>query len=246
MRIEVNQSLYRKVSRAVRVTFTPGRRSKLFNLVILFFIRYGSNTKRLPKIRTLCELILENFEDKILQILLLAALVSLIIGIINDGLAHGWVEGTSIFIAIIIIVSVTAGNNYIKEKQFQKLVAKAQEDFVAVFRGQDGNSDTLPSPELVVGDVIEITQGMRVPADCVLISGTDIAADESAMTGEPEASEKAAVDESNYKSNPNPFLLAKTLIESGQGKALVCSVGANTRSGMAEEKLNIEEDETPL
>lgn len=177
--------------------------------------KYGSNTKRLPKIRTLCELILENFEDKILQILLLAALVSLIIGIINDGLAHGWVEGTSIFIAIIIIVSVTAGNNYIKEKQFQKLVAKAQEDFVAVFRGQDGNSDTLPSPELVVGDVIEITQGMRVPADCVLISGTDIAADESAMTGEPEASEKAAVDENNYKSNPNPFLLAKTLIESG-------------------------------
>ena len=117
---------------------------------------------------------------------------------------------------------------------------------MAVFRGQDGNSDTLPSPELVVGDVIEITQGMRVPADCVLISGTDIAADESAMTGEPEASEKAAVDENNYKSNPNPFLLAKTLIESGQGKALVCSVGANTRSGMAEEKLNIEEDETPL
>lgn len=78
--------------------------------------RYGTNTKRLPKIRTLCELILENFEDKILQILLLAAFVSLVIGIINDGWAHGWVEGTSIFIAIFIIVSVTAGNNYAKEK----------------------------------------------------------------------------------------------------------------------------------
>jgi P-type E1-E2 ATPase len=66
-----------------------------------------------------------------------------------------------------------------------------------------------------VGDVIEITQGMRIPADCVLISGCDIAADESAMTGEPEASEKASVTEVNYKNNPNPFLLAKTLVESG-------------------------------
>ena len=208
--------------------------------------RYGSNTKRLPKIRTLCELILENFEDKILQILLLAAAVSLVIGILNDGWAHGWVEGTSIFIAIFIIVSVTAGNNYAKEKQFQKLVAKAQEDFVAVFRGGEGASDTLGSPELVVGDVIEISSGMRIPADCVLISGTDIAADESAMTGEPDASEKQAVDEKSYHLNPNPFLLAKTLVEVGQGKALVCAVGTHARSSMAEEKISIKEDGNPL
>jgi P-type Ca2+ transporter type 2B len=87
---------------------------------------------------------------------------------------------------------------------------------------------------------------MRIPADCVLISGTDIACDESAMTGEPDASEKTGLDEHSYSLNPNPFLLAKTLVETGQGKALVCAVGVNTRSGMAEEKLNIEEDETPL
>ena len=144
-------------------------------------------------------------------------------------------------------MSVTAGNNYVKEKQFQKLVAQAaQLEFVAIFRGSEGASFTLSATDLVVGDVIEICQGMKVPADCVLISGTDIAVDESSMTGEPEASEKAALDESNYKNNPNPFLLAKTLVESGQGKALVCSVGANTRSGMAEEKLSIEDEATPL
>jgi P-type Ca2+ transporter type 2B len=87
---------------------------------------------------------------------LLAALVSLIIGVINDGIAHGWIEGMSIFVAVVIIVSVTAGNNYAKEKQFQQLVAKAQEDFVAVFRGNEGASETIPTPLLVVGDVIEI------------------------------------------------------------------------------------------
>lgn len=66
------------------------------------------------------------------------------------------------------------------------------------------------------------------------------------MTGEPEAVDKAPVTEQSYIHNPNPFLLGNTLVESGQGIAMVCAVGVNTRSGMAEEKLNIEEDITPL
>jgi P-type Ca2+ transporter type 2B len=148
--------------------------------------RYGANTKRLPKIRTLCELILENFEDRILQILLIAAAVALIIGIWKDGIEHGWVEGLSIFIAVTIIVSVTAGNNYIKEKQFQKLVSKASDEHIPVFRGSEGLTQTIHNQDIVVGDVIKLESGMRVPCDCILIEGTDIQTDESAMTGEPE------------------------------------------------------------
>jgi len=83
-------------------------------------------------------------------------------------------------------VSVTAGNNYVKEKQFQKLVSKANEEYIAVYRGGEGNTQTILNNDLVVGDVIKIEAGMRIPADCVLIEGTDIATDESAMTGEPE------------------------------------------------------------
>jgi len=56
---------------------------------------------------------------------------------------------------------------------------------------------------------------MRIPGDCILIDGADIATDESAMTGEPEQVEKAPVTHDNYVYNPNPFLLAKTLIVSG-------------------------------
>jgi calcium-translocating P-type ATPase len=176
----------------------------------------------------------------------LAATVSFIIGVYKDGWAHGWVEGLSIFIAVTIIVSVTAGNNYIKEKQFQKLVAKASEDTSCVFRGNEGLTITISGEELVVGDVIKIESGMKIPADCILIEGTDVATDESAMTGEPEQVEKHIVNEANYCHNPQPFLIGKTLVVSGQGTALVCAVGVNTRSGMAEEKLNIEEEATPL
>lgn len=87
---------------------------------------------------------------------------------------------------------------------------------------------------------------MKIPADCVLINSTDVAADESSMTGEPDQVEKHHITESNYEHNPNPFLIAQSLIVSGQGVAIVCAVGANTRAGMAVEKLNIEEEPTPL
>lgn len=58
--------------------------------------------------------------------------------------------------------------------------------------------------------------------------------------------EKSAVTDANYHHNPCPFLLGKTLVVSGQGLAMICAVGSHTVSGKAEEKLNIEEEITPL
>ncbi len=208
--------------------------------------RFGVNKKRIPKIKGLLELILEQFEDRILQILCVAAVVALALGLAQHGFPHGIVEGLSIMIAVTIIVSVTAGQNLMKEKQFQKLVMKAAEDEVAVFRGHDGVTQTIPGEEIVVGDIIKVEGGMKVPADCILIRGTDISCDEAAMTGEPDNMDKDWITEANVNTNPDPFMLAKTLIISGQGIAMVCAVGANTQSGQAEEKLTIEEEATPL
>lgn len=83
---------------------------------------------------------------------------------------------------------------------------------------------------------------MKIPADCILLEGIDIACDEAAMTGEPDQMEKTSVNEKTYDTNPDPFLLGKTLVAQGQGIAMVCCVGVNSRSGMAEEKLQTEED----
>jgi P-type E1-E2 ATPase len=116
----------------------------------------------------------------------------------------------------------------------------------AVFRGSEGLTSTLDISELVAGDIIKIEQGMKIPADCILLDGIDISCDESAMTGEPDQMEKSSVTESNYEFNPDPFLLGKTLVAQGQGTARVCCVGVNSRSGQAEEKLQTEEDQTPL
>lgn len=60
---------------------------------------------------------MENFEERILQILILAAFVSLVVGMIQNGF-FGLIEGASILVSIVIIVSVTSVNNWVKEKQF--------------------------------------------------------------------------------------------------------------------------------
>lgn len=177
---------------------------------------------------------------------MILATINVAIGMYKDGPAHGWIDGVAIYAAVIIIVSIASANNYSKEKQFQKLVAKAAIEYCAVFRGSEGMTETIPVTELVVGDVIKLEQGMRIPADCILLEGIDISCDEAAMTGEPDQMEKTGITNDNYEHNPDPFLLGKTLICNGQGVAMVCCVGNNSRSGMAEEKLQTEEDQTPL
>lgn len=59
-------------------------------------------------------MILDNFEDEMLRVLCVAAIVSLVLGIATEGIEHGWYEGTSILLAVVIIVTVTSGNNWIK------------------------------------------------------------------------------------------------------------------------------------
>lgn len=174
------------------------------------------------------------------------ATVNIIIGGIDHGWETGWIDGAAIYGAVAIIVAIGAGNNWSKEKQFQKLVSKAAIDYVACYRGTEGLTQTVPVSELVTGDVIKIEQGMRIPADCILLEGIDVSTDESAMTGEPDQMEKNGVTAANYEHNVDPFLLGKTLVCQGQGTAMVCCVGTNSRSGMAEEKLQTEEDQTPL
>ena len=80
-------------------------------------VRYGNNIKRIPKIKSIWEIMLETLSDKILIILLIAATVSTILGVVQDP-KHGWIDGISVYVAVVVIVSITSGNNYAKEKKF--------------------------------------------------------------------------------------------------------------------------------
>jgi len=181
------------------------------------------------------ELIMENFDDTINKILLAAAIVSIIIGLIKEGFPEGMIEGTSILIALNIIIVVNSGNNYISERRLADLVNLSEKQDVAVFRGST-EPITIDASKLVVGDVFKFEAGMKVPTDCIMIEGQDVTCIEGELTGEPDAVEKVYIDESNYNTGVMGCMLAKSLVSTGFGKAVVMAVGPHTVAGVITEK----------
>jgi len=87
---------------------------------------FGKNSFPPPKIKTIGELIMENFDDPINVILLGAAFVSMIIGFIQEGFPKGMIEGVSIMISLMIIIIVNSGNNWISEMRLADLVSLSE------------------------------------------------------------------------------------------------------------------------
>lgn len=114
--------------------------------------KFGTNIFPESPMKGFFELFFESFEDLIIIILMVAAFVSLMIGVFEDP-RTGWIEGTAILIAVFIVACVTAGNNYTKELQFRALEKSSQRDErCSVLR--DGIIERINPNDLVVGDII--------------------------------------------------------------------------------------------
>jgi len=96
---------------------------------------FGANSFPPPKIKSIWELVMENFDDPINVILLAAAIVSILIGLFKDGFPKGLIDGVSIIIALMIIIIVNSVNNYISEKRLAALINSSNVQEVAVHRG---------------------------------------------------------------------------------------------------------------
>ena len=189
---------------------------------------FGDNTPIEPEKTTLWELTVEALNDEMLKILILAAILSLIIGIGTEGFHKGWYEGTAIFVAVMIITVVTVGNNYIKEQQFQNLFKKSQMKMVNVIR--DGKQQELDQYDLLVGDILKVETGLEVPVDTLLLKRNgNFLMDESATTGESRPIKKCSAEES--LEDASPFVMSGTQVSEGDGYSLVCCVGTNSRVG---------------
>ena len=173
--------------------------------------------------KTFWQLVWEALEDTILRILIVAAIVSLILGMIIESVETGWIEGVAILVAVAVVSLVTALNDWQKEKQFRQLQGKIdQEQSVDVIR--DGNVMKIPSTELVVGDLCNLQYGDLVPADGILIQENDLKVDESSLTGESDIVKK------NFEKDI--ALLSGTHIMEGSGKYIITAVGPNSQSGV--------------
>jgi Ca2+ transporting ATPase len=125
------------------------------------------------------ESIKEALDNRILFSLAIAAFLTIITGMVASGPKWGWIEGVSIYLAIFIIVSLTSLNDWVKDKQFVKLQSLVKDEDIAVIRGKYGATQSVNIYRLVVGDVILLETGARVPADCLLLEAQDLSVDET-------------------------------------------------------------------
>ncbi|KAF0696122.1 Aste57867_13098 [Aphanomyces stellatus] len=197
--------------------------------------RFGTNTFVDAPSESFLSLFVECFKDTTLIILNLAAVASIATGLIEDP-KHGWVEGMSILLAVVLVALVSTTSNYTKEKQFRALSAKNDEFNVKVIRG--GTHDQVPVGDINVGELVTLETGDKIPADAVLVRGQDVKCNESSLTGEPDEVKKDA--------KKDPFLLSGCLVASGQCDVLITAVGVDSRWGRIKAKLVRENRPTPL
>ncbi|KAL3982978.1 calcium-translocating P-type ATPase PMCA-type [Acanthocheilonema viteae] len=195
---------------------------------------FGANEIPPHPPKSFLQLVWEALQDVTLIILLVSAIVSLALSFYrppDDGLGGsddseheaGWIEGVAILISVVVVVLVTALNDYTKERQFRGLQAKIEtEHKFAVIRG--GHQIQIVVNELVVGDIAQIKYGDLLPADGVLVQSNDLKIDESSLTGESDQIRKSP--------ELDPMLLSGTHVMEGSGKMVVTAVGVNSQTGI--------------
>ncbi|KAL6888430.1 hypothetical protein ACP4OV_009456 [Aristida adscensionis] len=199
---------------------------------------FGPNRYPRKKGRSFWVFLWEACQDLTLVILIIAAVISLVLGIATEfkGVKEGWYDGSSIAFAVFLVIVVTAVSDYKQSLQFQHLNEEKQNIQVEVIRG--GRRIQVSIFDIVVGDVVALKIGDQVPTDGVLISGHSLAIDESSMTGESKIV---------MKDQKTPFLMGGCKVADGYGTMLVTAVGLNTEWGLL--MASISEDnneETPL
>lgn len=213
---------------------------------------------RLPekKSKTILELAWLAFKDKVIILLTAAAVVSLALGIyqsiqkINNETIQ-WVEGVAIIIAVLLVVTVGAANDWQKERQFVKLNKKKENRTVKVVRS--GKSREISVYDILVGDVLHLEPGDVIPVDGIFISGHNLKCDESSATGESDLIKKhpgdevySAMESHQSLAKLDPFILSGGKVTEGIGTFLVTAVGVNSTYGKTMMSLREESQTTPL
>ena len=213
---------------------------------------------RLPekKAKSIFELAWLAYNDKVLILLTVAAVVSLALGIYESisskkGEHAQWVEGVAITVAILIVVVVGAANDWQKERQFVKLNKKKVDRDIKVIRS--GKSRQISVHEIFVGDVIHLEPGDMIPVDGIFISGHNVKCDESSVTGESDLLKKNA-GEDVYQAleahqsvvKMDPFIISGAKVTEGIGTFLVTAVGVNSSYGKIMMALREDAQTTPL
>ena len=195
---------------------------------------FGSNTIPPKPPKTFWSLVWEALQDVTLIILQVAAVVSLALSFykppkkedddsVEEENHADWIEGVAILLAVVIVVLVTAFNDWSKERQFRGLQDRIEgEQTFSVIRSSTAVQTQVG--EIVVGDILLVKYGDLLPADGLIMQSNDLKVDESSLTGES--------DQVNKGVDKDPMVLSGTHVMEGSGKVLVTAVGVNSQAGI--------------
>ena len=206
--------------------------------------KYGANELKAKKKKSLFVKFLEQFKDFMIIVLILAAIVSGVVGYMqNEGITD------SIIILIVVIVNAIIGvAQEAKAEKSLEALQKLSSHSAKVIR--NGNVDVVASRELVPGDIVVLDTGDFVPADLRIIEAANLKSQEASLTGESVPVEKISeviVEEKIGIGDRVNMLFSSSLITYGRGKGIVVETGMNTEVGkIAEIISDTQETETPL
>ena len=201
--------------------------------------QHGRNVLTPPQRTSLWKLYLDKYRDPIIQILLVAAFVSLILAFIEKN----YMETIGIFVAVFLATTVGFYFERDAAKKFNLLTALSEEQPVKVRR--NGKVMEIPRHDVVVGDVVLVEVGDEVPADGELIVCNDLQINESTLTGEP-VTEKS-LEGGGDGAYPRNVILRSTMVMNGRGEFVVTAVGDATEIGKVAKKSTEQTSvETPL
>lgn len=201
--------------------------------------QHGKNVLTPPQRTSLWKLYLDKYRDPIIQILLVAAFVSLILAFIEKN----FMETIGIFVAVFLATTVGFYFERDAAKKFNLLTALSEEQPVKVRR--NGKVMEIPRHDVVVGDVLLVEVGDEVPADGELIVCNDLQINESALTGEPVA--EKSLEGGGDGAYPRNVILRSTMVMNGRGEFVVTAVGDATEIGKVAKKSTEQTSvETPL
>ena len=201
--------------------------------------QHGKNVLTPPQRTSLWKLYLDKYRDPIIQILLVAAFVSLILAFIEKN----FMETIGIFVAVFLATTVGFYFERDAAKKFNLLTTLSEEQPIKVRR--NGKVMEIPRHDVVVGDVVLVEVGDEVPADGELIVCNDLQMNESTLTGEP-VTEKS-LEGGGDGAYPRNVILRSTMVMNGRGEFVVTAVGDATEIGKVAKKSTEQTSvETPL
>jgi len=215
--------------------------------------QYGTNALSKKAKVSLFGRYIASFGDPIIRILLVALGINVLL-MFRDA---NWYETVGIAVAVLLATLISTLSEYGSESAFEKLQAEAAN--IKCRAERNGKVIELPIGEIVVGDIIYIQAGERIPADGVLILG-EVDVDQSALNGETKEANKTGASSKSSKKSLSDFLcdeehrdfLSKSglfrgsVVCSGEGVMLITSVGDSTFYGRLAEEIQEATIESPL